>query len=374
VNIRLCSSLVNLLRDWFDDGGLWPSKCRLESFLSLFFPYFSSPACEIWFLTHFCPVMERDSRPRLLSSESSSIPLEQPGESPNPPMTPTGSKNAAVTNDRPNERTQNFSRPSYSIPRKPLSQPGVTDTSPAKNEVASPEEARKKMWNPFWLRTSILLGLLALHIGLLTGLILLWHFAAVKDGIEPRLSKSYYSWTYGPTAILVVVVSLWRQVDHECKALSPWRELQQGSDASRSLLLDYISPLQVQTFWMGIKNCHVPVIAGILGFGSLKLIVSAYLNFPLSDLIKSDSLLNRPSGLNANNSDQLYLSISYDQKLHRQLSRVWRHRVYAFPLIFILWCNDSRPTVPGGFKGPNSFSPLRASGRDAERRFHICRS
>jgi hypothetical protein len=177
------------------------------------------------------------------------------------------------------------------------------------------------MWNPFWLRTPVLLCLLALYVGLLIGLILLWHFAAVKNGIEPRLSKNYYSWTFGPTAGLVVVVSLWRQVDHECKSLYAWRELWNGSDASKTLLLDYVSPFQAKTLWIAVRNRHYSVIAGILGFGTLKLIVSQYLIFVVPELTKADCLFNRPSGPNPNNISQFYVSLGGDKEIQRQLRR-----------------------------------------------------
>jgi hypothetical protein len=73
--------------------------------------------------------------------------------------------------------------------------------------------------------------------------------------------------------ILVVIVSLWRQVDFWCKKLVPWQELRNGNATStRSILLDYVSPLQVTSLWHALQLRHVSVIVTITGFALLKVI------------------------------------------------------------------------------------------------------
>ena len=75
-------------------------------------------------------------------------------------------------------------------------------------------------------------------------LILVWHTVATSAGLSIRIIQNHYVWTYGPTAVLVIVISFWRQVDYYCKARTPWQEMRNGATkASRSMLLDYISPL-----------------------------------------------------------------------------------------------------------------------------------
>jgi hypothetical protein len=70
---------------------------------------------------------------------------------------------------------------------------------------------------------------------------------------------------------LVVIISLWHQVDFYCKVLTPWNELRKGdATSSRSLLLDYISPLQAASLWQALQNRHFSVIATILGFAILE--------------------------------------------------------------------------------------------------------
>lgn len=129
-----------------------------------------------------------------------------------------------------------------------------------------------QMWNPTWLSTASLFGFVMMFTALAIALVLLWHYSSASDGFA-LITSNHYSWTYGPTAILVVVVSLWRQVDFWCKALAPWDELHKGdATVAKSLLLDYISPIQLTSLTRAIMNRHVSVIATILGFTLLKLI------------------------------------------------------------------------------------------------------
>jgi hypothetical protein len=97
---------------------------------------------------------------------------------------------------------------------------------------------RMPMWNPLWLRSVPLLAISAGFASLAVVSIILWHYSTVHNGFA-LISTNHYSWTYGPTAVLVLVVAVWRQVDYHCKALAPWRALQRGgARAADSLLLD----------------------------------------------------------------------------------------------------------------------------------------
>jgi hypothetical protein len=105
---------------------------------------------------------------------------------------------------------------------------------------AKPQQLQ--MWNPTWLSTASLFGFVMIFTVLAIALVLLWHYSSDSGGFA-LITSNHYSWTYGPTAILVVIVSLWRQVGFLCKALTPWDELRNGdATAAKSLLLDYISP------------------------------------------------------------------------------------------------------------------------------------
>lgn len=73
-------------------------------------------------------------------------------------------------------------------------------------------------------------------------------------------------------AVLVIVVALWNQVDYACKLLAPWQEMRQGpSVASKTLLLDYISPWIPSVLLTAFKNGHWAVFASSTGFALLKL-------------------------------------------------------------------------------------------------------
>jgi hypothetical protein len=129
-------------------------------------------------------------------------------------------------------------------------------------------------WTPIWLRKYTLVGFATLFASLAAALVVLWFTNKQQNGYTTLLGTNHYAWTYGPTAILVVVLSLWRQVEYHCKMLQPWQELRKGTaDAERSMLLDYLSPLQVTSFVQAVRYRHPPVAASIAGFAVLKAIV-----------------------------------------------------------------------------------------------------
>ncbi|KAJ9640764.1 hypothetical protein H2204_003053 [Knufia peltigerae] len=131
------------------------------------------------------------------------------------------------------------------------------------------------MWNPFWLSRPVLTGVIVTCSLIIVALVLPQYVNTRTDGF-PLITSNHYVWTYGPTAILVLVVSAWRQIDHACKVLMPWKVLREGSAQSqKSILLDYISPLQVLSFWEAVRNGHWLVCNTIITFVFLKLITVA---------------------------------------------------------------------------------------------------
>ncbi|KAI0551182.1 hypothetical protein F4679DRAFT_539599 [Xylaria curta] len=129
------------------------------------------------------------------------------------------------------------------------------------------------LWRSVWLRKATLVSFTTLFTAMWISLILIWRYDVNQDGFALTISSSHYSWVYGPTAILTIVVSLWRQVDYYCKISQPWKDMRiHITDASKSLLLDYISPLQVKSLYRATKNRHWAVAASTLGFMILKFI------------------------------------------------------------------------------------------------------
>lgn len=139
----------------------------------------------------------------------------------------------------------------------------------------APIHGPSQLWLPFWLSKPVLICFLLLFASLLIALILVYYANLQRNGFHVAASTSPYSWTYGPTAVLVILVGLWRMVDFYCKSLTPWDELRHGPVvASRSLLLDYLSPLQLSSLLKALGNGHVAVMSTIMGFIILKTLVS----------------------------------------------------------------------------------------------------
>ncbi|KAI0410315.1 hypothetical protein F5X98DRAFT_368877 [Xylaria grammica] len=122
------------------------------------------------------------------------------------------------------------------------------------------------MWNSVWLQTKVLVSFTVLFVALFLVVIILYRVSEVYHGLSNESITRQYGWRYGPTAFLTVVLSLWVQVDYSNKILTPWREMRRDhTEADRSVLLDYVSPLMATVFWRAIKRRHWAVTASILG-------------------------------------------------------------------------------------------------------------
>ncbi|RSL50541.1 hypothetical protein CEP51_015332 [Fusarium floridanum] len=127
---------------------------------------------------------------------------------------------------------------------------------------------------PFWLSKAALFLFFLTFIACAITLVVLDRIVTSRNGLPLTISTSSYSWTYGPTAILIVILSLWRRVDYHFKAIQPWRELLAGpSPSSKSLLLDYITPFQVISITQGLRHRHYAVALTIAAFLLLKLVI-----------------------------------------------------------------------------------------------------
>jgi Protein of unknown function (DUF3433) len=137
------------------------------------------------------------------------------------------------------------------------------------------EKRTEKRWTPASPSTPSLAVAFALFLSLLIGLLLLRYIVNHGSGLF-LLSRNPYTWVYGPTALLVIVTSFWRQVDYHCKALRPWSELQEGpADADRTLLLDLVSPFQLVSLFNAATKRHYSVTLTITGFLILKVVTIA---------------------------------------------------------------------------------------------------
>jgi hypothetical protein len=131
-----------------------------------------------------------------------------------------------------------------------------------------------KHWHPIWLRKAVLFSFMALFLLLALTLIALKHFVDRNQGLSLRLTANHYSWTYGPTVLLVVVVGLWRRVNYYSMVNQPWQELANGpKPADKTVLLDYLSPPQIISFITAMQNGHYAVAASTLIFALFKIII-----------------------------------------------------------------------------------------------------
>ncbi|KAL6915461.1 hypothetical protein FSST1_006956 [Fusarium sambucinum] len=126
----------------------------------------------------------------------------------------------------------------------------------------------------FWLTKAALVLFIFIFASCSASLVVLHYLINAQGGLPLRFSSSEYSWTYGPTAVLVVILSLWRRIDYYYKSTQPWMELQSGPvPASKSLLLDYISPFQLESMYRAFRFGHYRVTATIFSFFLLKAII-----------------------------------------------------------------------------------------------------
>ncbi|EEQ87024.2 uncharacterized protein BDCG_02144 [Blastomyces dermatitidis ER-3] len=159
------------------------------------------------------------------------------------------------------------------------------DTLLLSNRLASPKKFSKRpaspivsrygndtsLWTPFWLRKPTLFGFIILFAVLWIALLVLWLFVVRDNGLEIVPTSNRYVWRFSPVAVMIIVVGLWRQVDCHCKAAYPWHEMRKGlASAGKSMVLDYVSDFQVNSFLKAIKSGHHSIAASALGFVLLK--------------------------------------------------------------------------------------------------------
>ena len=164
-----------------------------------------------------------------------------------------------------------------------------------------PEERRHstKLWTPFWTRRRVFLAFSVLFTAMWLSMILVWQLAVKQKDLALRLSTNHYAWTYGPTAIFVVVVGLWRQTDYFCKTTQAWQDMSKGlTPAHRSMLLDYMWPLLPTTIGVAFRNRHFAVVTSTFAFLVLKIITVVSTTL----LVSLPTPITRPFAIEWNNA------------------------------------------------------------------------
>lgn len=138
-----------------------------------------------------------------------------------------------------------------------------------------PEPRTISFWNPFWSSPALLIMISALLTLLSASTIVLWRVAIGSHGF-PLLTANNYSWTYGPTAVLTVIMSIWNQTTYCCKLLEPWKELKGGpATADKTVLLDYVSPILPVNLWKAGELKHITVLVAICADIVLRIVTVA---------------------------------------------------------------------------------------------------
>ncbi|KAE9375289.1 hypothetical protein N431DRAFT_480609 [Stipitochalara longipes BDJ] len=148
--------------------------------------------------------------------------------------------------------------------------PAIRKDEAVQNRTLS-SQVPVKMWNPIWLSIPALCCIIATTLIFVAALIFLWRWSDDHRGFVILVDVSEL-WTFAPTALLVLLIAIWRQVDFYCKALQPWRELQSGNAPAATLFRDYISPSAPVAIYRAFRGKHLTVILSISGFILLKLV------------------------------------------------------------------------------------------------------
>ncbi|KAK3900761.1 hypothetical protein C8A05DRAFT_35588 [Staphylotrichum tortipilum] len=75
-----------------------------------------------------------------------------------------------------------------------------------------------------------------------------------------------YLWVYGPAFVFTIVAAIWGQLEYQIQVLVPWLELARAPlPATSNLLLNYITPLAIKSFFRSLSARHYAVSLGVLG-------------------------------------------------------------------------------------------------------------
>ncbi|KAK6355685.1 hypothetical protein TWF718_000078 [Orbilia javanica] len=151
----------------------------------------------------------------------------------------------------------------------PIEENGVSETASIRrhDKVATG-------WMPLVLRPSSLFIFLLAFIGIFIALIGLYVRSKQDQGLSNERESRHYLWTYGPTAVFIVLAAFWRHLDYQVKLLMPYVELAKGpKHAKLTVMLDYISPFQPVAFWYACRNRHWLVVISAIAFATLKIAV-----------------------------------------------------------------------------------------------------
>ncbi|ETN42224.1 uncharacterized protein HMPREF1541_04165 [Cyphellophora europaea CBS 101466] len=199
-------------------------------------------------------------------------------------VSPVPSRFASVRGESSQPRRFHSYQGNQYAPISPIDEEDIADaasdvpsrprTIPQSEKSFEPLVPLPDLWTPIWLRRSTLAVFIAFFVVSIVALIILWVLSATRTGFDVHFDGPHHAWwVYVPTIAVVLLVGLWRQVDYHTKTLMPWDELQRGPvTASKSLLLNYVSPLQIVALFQAFVHNHIPIVATVSSFMFLKII------------------------------------------------------------------------------------------------------
>ncbi|KAK3984762.1 hypothetical protein QBC44DRAFT_385482 [Cladorrhinum sp. PSN332] len=126
--------------------------------------------------------------------------------------------------------------------------------------------ASPSRWRPFFLRPVVLLTLIVVFTTLILALAALFFLSSRNERVAPADPKLRYLWIYGPTAVFAALAALWAPVDYRAKQMTPWMLMAKDAQpAGTSLLLDYISPLNIVNLYKSLRYKHWMVFCTVSG-------------------------------------------------------------------------------------------------------------
>ncbi|KAI9926519.1 hypothetical protein MW887_004287 [Aspergillus wentii] len=131
-------------------------------------------------------------------------------------------------------------------------------------------------WTPLALSCWVFIAIALLFVALFIVIEVLFQYSNQNHGLSTNSSTNHYLWTYGTTAVFMLISAIWKQIDHRTKQLAPWAALHSKPDIARkTVLLDYISPWNVVAMFRAGRNPHWPVVMAIIGTLVLQLVAVA---------------------------------------------------------------------------------------------------
>ncbi|TIA46540.1 hypothetical protein D6C79_05139 [Aureobasidium pullulans] len=166
-------------------------------------------------------------------------------------------------------------------------QTASTEISPEKPILLVHEHPTDlQCWNPIWLRKPAILAFAFITLACMISVVTLYLMSESRNGLGHHTGTNHYTWRYGPTAVITIVVILWSQLDRSCKLLAPWHSMsRQVAPANRTVCLDYLFAFQPVALYQALRLGDWAVLC--TGIGSILL--------KLSIVVSTGLLLTRPA-------------------------------------------------------------------------------